>query len=131
MKTRVFLPLIISLAFGGIVAFLVLYLSGYSDFSAPVEYRVLADAMTLPAVLLMGAGVLILASRSGVFDVFSYAFSRLVGILAPFMRHSDERFYDFKSRKSRMDFAKGAAPLLVGTLFLISALMFLFLFYFR
>ncbi len=107
-----------------------LYMSGGSDlFGGGLGYRALADAMTLPAVILLGVGTLILASRSGVFDIFSYAFTRLVGILAPFSAWSNERFYEFKSRRRRAEFISGTVPLCVGALFLVFALIFLCLFY--
>ena len=92
-------------------------------------YRTLADAATLPAVLLLGVGALILASRSGVFDIFSYCLTRLVGILAPFGGRGTERYYEYRAGRSRAEFATGAAPLFVGALFLVAALVFLALFY--
>ena len=130
MKARAFLPFVISLAIGCLLAIFSLYFSGSFNFFEPTEYGALADAMTLPAVLLIGAGALILISRSGFFDVLSYATTRLVGILAPFFGRTDERFYDFKLKKRRVSFISGAAPLFVGVAFLFFALLFLFLFYF-
>ena len=129
MKRRIFTPLFLSVATGGIIMALVLYRFGYSAVQDGAGYRVLSDAMTVPAVILIGAGVLILCSRGGVFDIFSYALTRLVGIFAPFAARTDERFYDFKTRKHRADFLNGILPLCVGVFFLFLALIFLCLFY--
>lgn len=131
MNKRIFIPFFISLAVGGSIMTIVLYISGYSVASGAFEYKVLSDAMTLPGVVLIGTGALIFASRSGVFDIFSYAFTRLAGILAPLSGRSNESFYDFKLRRHRMDFVNGIAPILVGAIFMILALIFLWFFYSR
>ena len=84
----------------------------------------LADAMTVPAVLLIGAGVLSLAKWRGVLDIFSYALHRFFGLV--FLRNTEscESFYDFRQGRSRGGDLAALAPLLFGSLFLLCAAIF-------
>ena len=129
MKKNVFTRAFVLIAFGVAMMALVLGSEGLGGAENEIGYRVLSDAMTLPAVVLIAFGVIVLASRNGAFDIFSYAFTRLAGILAPLGGRSNERFYDYRLRKKRAEISSGTVPLFVGGGFLFLALVFLFLFY--
>lgn len=126
MKKAVLIRVAVSLLAGGGLFAAVGALRGGGLFSS---YLTLADAATLPAVLLMGVGGLILASRSGAFDIFSYALTRLVGIFAPFGGRGTARYYEYRAGRERAGFITGAIPLFVGAAFLVLAFLFLSLFY--
>ncbi len=87
----------------------------------------LADAFTIPGVLILMIGVMMWISKTGIFDGITYALGRCARALVPFNKTVDERFYDYKVRKQDSRSAKdimyffvvGGAMLLVAVVFTI------------
>lgn len=63
------------------------------------RFLYLADAFTIPGVLILMVGVLALISKTGIFDGLTYGLGRAARSLVPFSKIPDERFYDYKQRK--------------------------------
>ena len=112
------------------VAVLSLYLGGYStDISAVEKYKMLCNAFTIPAILLIMLGCLVAISTSGFFDMLSYAFSRAAHAFIPGGRKADETFADYKEKKAEARFSGYSFLIVVGLAFLIVAIVFMILFY--
>ena len=108
----------LSLGFGGLMFLLAFWLSGMRDASLSVH---LADAFTLPAVLLLSGYLLSLVSGLGFFDIFTYSFRRLFGIFIPQLL-PEGSYRDYKAVKRA---PSGSLSLLaVGVIFLLPALIF-------
>ena len=119
-------------AFGlmGAATCLILYIREHSsELAKDIFYLNLADAFTIPAVVVLMIGVLIWISTTGSFDMFSYGFSRAANMLIPFKKYDDEKFYDYKMRMNEKR-AKGYAFLFIaGGIYLIPAIVFNILYY--
>lgn len=93
------------------------------------RYRVLADAFTVPGILLLAVGTLAFISSKGSFDGLSYAISWLFARLIPGKARKRETYYDYVTRKSEKR-ARGYGFLFIcGALFVAVAVVFTVLFY--
>ena len=63
------------------------------------RYRILADAFSVPGVILMCFSGIMWVSSDGFFDSLGYAFSRVGGMFIPFIKTKHETYYDYKQRK--------------------------------
>lgn len=111
------------------VSVLILILHGfYEEGTSLVEkYRILADAFTIPGVILIMVTALVWISTEGMFDGLSYAFGRVGSRIIPFFKKSyqHETFYDYKMSKEGKR-AKGYSFLFwVGLLFVAVAAVFI------
>ena len=115
-----------TLSAGGVT---LLILWNYEFWDAPTlveRYRILANAFTIPGVILMMFAALIWVSADGFFDGLAYAFSQAKDRLIPFVgaKRKHETYYDFKQRKQEKRprgygflFFVGAAFTLVAVIF--------------
>lgn len=121
---------LITTAAAGAVTVLILYLQGFFGLTSQVDrYRVLADAFTIPGVILVMVTALIWISSEGMFDGLAYAFGRVGSRLIPFFFKSwqHETYYDYKQCKSE-DRPHGYSFLFfVGLAFVTIAVVFVFL----
>ena len=96
--------------------------NGYaSETDLAEKYRILCDAFSVPGMLLIMISALVFLSNKGAFDVIIYGVRRLLGAVFPIGMTDD--FYEYKRGKRR-----GGAPiypLLVGTLFMLPAVILL------
>ena len=119
-------------AFGlmGAATFFILYIREHSaELAKDVFYLNLADAFTIPAVVVLMIGVLIWISTTGSFDMFSYGLSRAAKMFIPFKKYDDEKFYDYKMRMKEKR-AKGYSFLFIaGGVYLVPAIVFNILYY--
>lgn len=108
----------LSLGFGGLLFLFAFWLSGMRD----VAYLVrLADAFTLPAITLLSGYLLSLVSGLGFFDIFSYSFRRLFGILIPRLM-PEGSYLDYKASREAKN---GSVSMLSAAIvFLLPALVF-------
>ena len=112
------------------LAILSLSLGGYSADSAAVDkYRMLCNAFTIPAILLIMVGCLVSISTTGFFDMISYGFSRAARALIPGGRRPDQSYAAYKERKEKSRFQDYSFILITGILFLVVAIVFMILFY--
>lgn len=120
-----------SFAIMGIFTWLILLLRKYSAASTPdVRYLNLADAFTIPAVIMLMVGVMVWISTQGMFDILTYGLGRGLGSLVPFLRlEKDERFYDYKQRKQNKRIKGYSFLFISGGIYFIPALVFNILYY--
>ena len=121
---------VIAFVVKGLISFLVLSLREFSPvLSGQEKYLDLADAFTIPAVVMIMAGLLVWVSSQGGFDMISYGLVRAKDSLIPGSRHSGEQFYDYKLRQDKKR-PKGYSFMFVsGGIYLIPAIIFNILYY--
>lgn len=112
-------------------ALVVLYLS-LNEFNnadtLQLQFRMLADAFTIPGVILMLLAGLVWVASDGFFDGLTYS-ARWLARLIPFTNIKDEKYYDYKMRKSK-DRPKGYGFIFfTGLGFFLAAVLFIALFY--
>ena len=120
----------ITAAVGGCMAWTVLDLHGFAAAQSLVDkYRILADAFTIPGVVILLSGVLVLISNEGIFEGLSYVMSYAVKMLIPGAAQKMETFRDYLLRR-RENRVKGYGFLYVtAVVFLAAAGVFMALFY--
>ena len=120
----------VALAIGFGMALISLSLGGYSADSSTVDkYRMLCNAFTTPAILLIMVGCLVSISTTGLFDMLSYAVSRAARAFIPGGRRGGEDFVAYKERKEKSRFKDFSFIIFTGLFFLTVAIVFLILFY--
>lgn len=122
----------ITLAVGAMMTCLVLELHGFSMAVSQAEkYRILSDALTIPAFLLLGIGVLVWLSNAGTFLGLGYVMRHMIGGLIPGMRmKKEENYHDYLMRKRAKEKASGYGFLIIsGAIFLALSVIVLILFY--
>ena len=114
----------------GAATCLILLLREFSSADpAATKYLNLADAFTIPGVIILMVGVLIWVSTLGNFDMLTYGLSRAKNTFIPSPKAKDERFYDYKMRKEKKRI-KGYSFLFVsGGVYMIPAIIFNILYY--
>ncbi len=121
----------ITAAVGGLMTWSVLSLHGYAEAATDAErYRILADAFTIPGVVLMLCWVLVWISNEGAFEGISYAFSYAFRMLIPGGSKNPERYSDYVLRRREKGRLRGVGFLFfTGAVFFLIALVFIALFY--
>lgn len=121
----------ITAAVGGCMAWTVLDLHGFAAAQSLVDkYRILADAFTIPGVVILLSGVLVLISNEGMFEGLSYVMSYAVKMLIPGANKDQERYADYVERRREKGPVKGFGFLFVtGSVSMAAALVFIALFY--
>ena len=81
---------------------LIMWLQGFfSGLDVINQMRVLADAFSVPGVLLIMIGVLVWVGSEGLFDAFGYAFHHARAMFIPsFRAYRHVTFYDYKMEKA-------------------------------
>ncbi len=111
---------------GGMTA-LVLYLHGYADAVTQADrYRILADAFTIPGVILVMVAALIWVSTFGFFDGLSYAARQFAGLFWPMFgkKHKHLTYYDYKVEREEKRFGGYGFLFFVGLAFVVVAVVF-------
>lgn len=128
---KVILQYAITTVAAGLVSLLALHLRDFWSATELVDkYKYLADAFTIPGVLLIMISALIWISSTGFFDGIAYAATRVGGMLIPFYKKGKEHqtYYDYKMSK------KDKAPhgysflFFVGLAFMVVSIVFVVLF---
>lgn len=123
----------ITAAVGGLMAFAVISLHGYADAADSAERcRILADAFTIPGVVLMLCAALVWISNAGMFYGLSYLAGRAVRALFPMGRtfEKHERYADYVLRKREKGGVHGYGFIFhVGAAFFAVAVVFIIRFY--
>ena len=122
----------IAVSVGGLMVYLTVVLHGYAEATTPAEqYRILADAFTIPGVVLMLIAALVAVSNEGVFTGVSYSVTWMIRTLSPLaaLKNGRESYYDYVQRK-RAKRVKGYGFLFfTGLAFFTVAVVFTTLFY--
>ncbi len=100
-----------------------------ADITAEIKYLNLADAFSIPAVVMIMAGLLVWVTSQGGFDMISYGILRAKDSLIPGSRHSGEQFYDYKMRKEKKRIKGYSFMFISGGIYLIPAIIFNILYY--
>ena len=114
----------------GIFTLGVLWLRGYgADTVAQEKFLDLADAFSIPGVVMIMSGLLVWVASQGGFDMISYGLLRAKDSLIPGSKHNGEQFYDYKVRQDKKR-PKGYSFMFIsGGIYLIPAIIFNILYY--
>ena len=115
---------------GGLLTWLTLDLHGFSSTLPKLQqYRLLCDAFTIPGVILVMVGFLVMIANAGNFLGLGYAVKHAVKMLIPFGNKKDERYYDYYQRKQQGKVTGYGFIFVTGVLFMAVAMVFFTLFY--
>ena len=115
---------------GGLLTWLTLDLHGFSSTMPKLQqYRLLCDAFTIPGVILVMVGFLVMIANAGNFLGLGYAVKHAVKMLIPFGNKKDERYYDYYQRKQQGKVTGYGFIFVTGVLFMAGAMVFFTLFY--
>jgi len=115
---------------GGLLTWLTLDLHGFSSTMSKLQqYRLLCDAFTIPGVILVMVGFLVMIANAGNFLGLGYAVKHAVKMLIPFGNKKDERYYDYYQRKQQGKITGYGFIFITGLVFMAVAMVFFTLFY--
>lgn len=116
---------------GGAVVGLVLELHGFAQAATQADrYKILADAFTIPGVVIALLWVLIWLGGEGAFLGIGYAVRYAVRMLIPGNALGPrERYSDYVARKSEQPPVKATFLLFTGLAFILIAVIFIILYY--
>ena len=128
---KVILKYSITTVAAGLMSLFALYLRDFRN--APTladRYKHLADAFTIPGVLLVMIAALVWISSTGFFDGLAYAFTRVGGMLIPFYKkgRQHQTYYDYKMAQKDKEIKGYSFLFFVGLFFLTVAIVFVILF---
>lgn len=72
-----------------------------------VIFHILTDSFCVPAVMILGIGLLIFVSNEGVFDGLIYAMTSFIDIFRKEKKNKYHTFYDYKESKKDRDTSFG------------------------
>ena len=120
----------ITMLVGGLLTWLTLDLHGFSSTMPKLQqYRLLCDAFTIPGVILVMVGFLVMIANAGNFLGLGYAVKHAVKMLIPFGNKKDERYYDYYQRKQQGKITGYGFIFITGLVFMAVAMVFFTLFY--
>ena len=125
-----YLRTILAFLFGALVALSVCALKNVFVMNEPARIlRTLCDAFFLPAILLLGGGLMVMVSNNGIFDTLSYASRTVFNLLipGPGRGRNPESFVDYRHRKHQKQGSYGFL-LVAGGVYLLLASICLALF---
>ncbi len=117
----------------GIAAIISLLFLWIQDFFTPItvveKIRLLADAFTIPGVVMIMIAALIWAGKDGFYDGLGYSMSRVKEMFVPAIRKRHETFYDYKERQRAKPKRSVAFLLFVGLGYVLLAIIFFIIYY--
>ena len=116
---------------GGLMAGFTITSHGYGEAAGTAErLRILSDAFTIPGVVLIMFGFLVLVANGGFFNGLSYIGSYAVKLLIPGMSKDMEKYGDYVERKrAGGKRIKTGFLFIVGGVILLAAVVFTILYY--
>ena len=116
---------LLATSIAGAMVALMLWGNGFGSAEETAQkLKLLADAFTLPGVLLPMLSALIWAESRGFFHGIGYAGRVSVRMIFPFLQLEDEKYYDYKRRKAKRAFHGYSFLFYVGAVFFAVALGF-------
>ena len=128
---KVILKYSITTAAAGLMSLFVLYVRDFWNTATLAErYKHLADAFTIPGVLLIMIAALIWISSTGFFDGLTYAFTRIGGMFIPFFKkgRQHQTYYDYKMAQKGKEVKGYSFLFFVGLFFFTVSIVFVILF---
>ncbi len=115
------------------VSILIICMSNIGSVDSMAEkYKILANAFTIPGVILACFSGLLWVASDGFFDSITYSFSRIGGMFIPMFKSKHETFYDYKQRKKDKRAEKGSESFwflfFVGLAFILISVIFIILY---
>ena len=87
---------------GAMMAFTTMKSYNLAEAATDMEkYRILSDAFTIPGVILIMVGLLVMVSNGGFFNGMAYAFSYAARLLVPGVSKDVGRYGDFIERRAQ------------------------------
>ena len=131
-SVRRYFKYIVAAIIGVVLTIFICWLKDFSlDMDRQYMYKVLADATLLPAVTLIGFGLLVSLSNFGLFLSVGYSLKRFMTIFskeAAKQRENMEIYYEYRQARLNKN-VSGAFLYLVGLVFFLVSIAFTFLFY--
>ncbi len=133
-RKKNFIPYFLSFLFVGLLAGLYVGLRDFSSQSLMEKYRILCDAFTIPGVILILVGALVVLSDSGAFHgigyVLAYAKNTLLHFVVPGALGNTETYFDYVERKKAEGRMRSYGFLFgTGVISMLISFIFMFLFY--
>ena len=114
---------------GVLMVFVTISSHGFAETATTTEkFRIISDAFSIPGVVFVMCGFLVMVSNGGFFNGISYAMNYAVRMLIPGMSKDVGRYSDYvEQRKGKKLSARHL--FIVGAAFLFVAIVFVILFY--
>ena len=120
----------IAVILGATLSIIALSLNGFFDTDvAIIQYKLLADALSAPGIIMILLPVLFWISGEGIFDGITYALASLGNMLTFRGMKKQEKFYDYKMRKAEKRVSGYWFILFIGLGFMLLSGIFIVLFY--
>lgn len=119
----------ISFVIMGIATLFILYLRGVFSGGVKDIFLHLADAFTIPGVVMLMVGVMVWISTTGSFDMLTYGLVRAKDSLIPSPQRKHETFYDYKVSKNGKRIKDYSFLFISGGIYMIPSLVFNILYY--
>ena len=130
MKKNTAIKYAITTAIAGVFAILIVISRDFEGAKTLADkYRILADAFTIPGMLLVLIAAMVWISTTGFFDALTYAFGYVGSRMLPFFgaTHKHETYYDYKVRKNDKRFSGYGFMFVVGAVFVLISIVFVYL----
>ena len=121
----------ITIAVAGLFSLLFMWGRGLWTADTPMEqYKILADAFSVPGMLLVLFGALLWVSSEGIFDGLGYAFNRVGSMFIPMHKKSAQHltYYDYVMEKRGKRVHGFSFLFFTGLLFIAISVPFIVLF---
>ena len=109
----------------GLGLFLLLMISqnGFAEEDPAEKWRIICDALFVPGALLASFGLLLFASKGGVFDMLRFGMQKALSVVLPKKRREalPRTFFDYKTEHEDRERKHMTSTLLVGLAFLLLA----------
>ncbi len=115
---------------GALMAYATMRSYGFADAATTADkLKILADAFTIPGVVLIMFACLVLVANGGFFNGISYAVSYAVRMLIPGANKDVGKYEDYVKRRSGKKKLKCCFLFWVGAVYLVIAILLIVLYY--
>ena len=126
---RNWLKYVITIGVGLVLAALIIFPGVFKQESTSDVYKLLVNGFFVPGVLILGLGLLVVASNGGTFDMLVYGTKKFFDMFRkPHHRKITDTFYDYRRAKQEHPGAFGFL-VLTGLGFIIVSLILLIFYY--
>ncbi len=111
------------LVMGSFTVAVLLLRDHFSTQDVAQRYLNIADAFTIPSVLMLMIGLLLWVSSSGGFDMLGYGLKRAKDAFIP-SKYTHEQYYDYKMRKNKKRVKGYSFMFISGGIYFVPAIIF-------